>query len=66
MDFHFRAFCISQYIKERTISLYMPFVKFLKVLKNFIRAFSMHKFPADKPGKRLPCWLQKARYREMR
>ena len=37
MDFHFRA--ISQYIKERAISLYMPFVKFLKVLKNFIRAF---------------------------
>lgn len=43
MDFHFRAFCISQYIKERTISLYMPFVKFLKVLKNFIRAFSFVK-----------------------
>ena len=39
MDFHFRAFCISQYIKERAISLHMPFVKFLKVLKNFIRAF---------------------------
>ena len=39
MDFHFRAFCISQYIKERTISLYMSFVKFFKSPEKFYQGF---------------------------
>lgn len=41
MDFHFRAFCILQYIEKKQILLHMPFVKCLKVLKIFIRAFSL-------------------------
>lgn len=32
-------FCILQYIEKKQILFNMPFVKFLKVLKNFIRAF---------------------------
>ena len=55
MDFHFRAFCILQYIEKKQILLHMPFVKCLKVLKIFISAFSFAKISCGK-----------ARYREMR
>ena len=47
MDFHFRAFCISQYIEKKQILFNMPFVKCLKVLKNFIRAFFYAICPAS-------------------
>ena len=48
-------FCILQYIEKKQILLHMPFVKCLKVLKIFIRAFSFAKISCGK-----------ARYREMR
>lgn len=47
MDFHFRAFCISQYIEKKQNLFRMPFVKCLKVLKNFIRAFFYAICPAS-------------------
>ena len=55
MDFHFRAFCILQYIEKKQICLLMPIVKCLKVLESFIRAVSFAKIACGK-----------ARYREMR
>ena len=49
MDFHFRAFCILQYIEKKQILLHMPFVKCLKVLKILSGLFLLRKFPVEKP-----------------